>query len=123
MMWPMLLLVAACGAWHGGVTGHYLGEVESRGLKSIDTWIEETPAGLSGSYVLHEETREVTGTLEPLGDEDCNVGLFRWTDLYGTGIARLRFHPAAHCFEGSWGLDHPDPLLTWHSCTQSRVTS
>jgi hypothetical protein len=122
-MLPALLLAAACGAWHGEATGHYVGEVESRGPKAIDTWIEETQAGLSGSYVLHEEARDVTGTLEPLGDEDCDVALFRWTDVYGTGVARLHFHPAAHCFEGTWGLEHTDPVLTWRSCTQSRVTS
>ena len=122
-MWPMLLLAAACGAWHGEATGHYLGEVESRGPKAIDTWIEETDGGLAGSYVLHEESRDVPGTLEPLGDEGCDVALFRWTDLYGNGLARLRFYPTAHCFEGSWGVEQTDPRLIWRSCTRSRVTS
>jgi hypothetical protein len=122
-MLAALVLAAACAGWHGDVAGHYLGQVESRGPKAIDTWIEDTPQGLAGSYVLHESEREVTGTLEPLGDEDCDVALFKWTDLYGTGVARLRFHPDAHCFEGSWGLEHPDPVLTWRSCTRSRVTS
>ena len=122
-MLPALLLAAACGAWHADATGHYLGEVESRGPKAIDTWIEETEAGLAGSYVLHEETRDVPGTLEPLGDEACEVALFRWNDLYGTGLVRLRFHPAANCFEGTWGLEQTDPRLIWRSCTRSRVTS
>ena len=54
-------------------------------IKAIDTWLSETPTGLAGTYVLHEPTREVTGTLEAIGDEDCDVALFGWTDLYGTG--------------------------------------
>jgi hypothetical protein len=123
-MLPALLIAAACAAWHGGAAGHYLGEVQSQGPKTIDTWLEETPDGLAGSYVLHEPGREVQGTLEALGDDaDCHVALFRWSDLYGTGIARLRFYPAQHCFEGSWGRETVNPALTWRSCTQTRVTS
>ena len=122
-MLAALLLAASCASWHGQVVGHYRGEVESQGPKAIDTWLEETQAGLAGTYVLHEPTREVTGTLEALGDDDCNVALFRWTDLYGTGIARLRFDPTRHCFEGSWGRAQVNPQLTWRSCTESPVTS
>ena len=118
-----LALAAACAGWHPAAAGHYLGEVQSQGPKIIDTWLEDTGAGLAGTYILHEPTRDVPGTLEALGDDDCNVALFRWTDLYGTGIARLRFHPAAHCFEGSWGKESLNPELTWHSCTQTPVTS
>jgi len=116
-------LAAACAAWHGPAAGHYLGEVQSQGPKAIDTWLEETPAGLAGTYVLHEPTREVNGTLQALGDEDCEVALFKWTDVYGTGIARLRFYPRAHCFEGSWGREAVNPQLTWHSCIQTRAIS
>ena len=122
-MLAALALAAACAGWHAGVTGDYLGTVESQGPKAIDTAIIETPSGLAGSYVLHEPTREVPGTLEALGDEDCNVALFRWTDVYGTGIARLRFYPGAHCFEGSWGREQLNPVLTWKSCTRTPVTS
>ena len=122
-MLPALLLVAACAGWHGAAAGHYNGEVESQGKKAIDTWLEETTKGLSGTYVLHEPTREVTGTLEPLGDEDCGVAVFRWTDLYGTGIARLHFFPAEHCFEGTWGGEQVNPLLTWRSCTHTQDVS
>lgn len=123
MIGPVLVLVAACGAWHGAAAGSYGGEVESRGMKSIDTWLEETPAGLSGRYVLHEESRDVTGTLDPLGDDGCEVAEFRWTDLYGSGIVRLKFNPATHCFEGTWGTAQPQPSLIWRSCTRPRVTS
>ena len=122
-MLPALLLAAACAGWHADVVGPYQGTVESLGAKSIDTVIEDTPAGLAGSYVLHEQTRDVPGTLEPIGDDGCDVALFRWRDLYGTGIARMKFYPAAHCFEGSWGLEQPDPALTWTSCIRNRVTS
>ena len=132
-MLAALVLAAACAGWHGAVVGQYRGEVESfaldtqgrpdRTLKAIDTVVEETQAGLAGSYTLHEPTRDVTGTLEPIGDEDCNVALFKWTDLYGTGLARLRFFPDAHCFEGSWGVSEVNPKLVWRSCTQTRVTS
>ena len=122
-MLPALLLAAACAGWHGVVAGHYRGEVESQGTKSVDTWIEETPAGLAGSYVLHERSRDVVGTLEALGEEGCNVGLFRWTDIYGAGVARLRFDPARRCFEGSWGRERVNPQLVWRSCGRSRVTS
>jgi hypothetical protein len=122
-MLPVLLLVAACAGWHAEATGHYLGEVESQGPKAIDTWLEETPGGLAGGYTLHEPERDVAGTLEALGDEDCDVALFRWTDLYGTGIARLRFYPAQHCFEGTWGKETLNPVLTWRSCTRNRMTS
>ncbi len=122
-MFAALLLAATCATWHGDVAGHYSGEVESMGPKAIDTWLEETTAGLAGTYILHEPTREVTGTLQALGDADCEVGLFRWTDLYGTGLARLRFYPAQHCFEGSWGQEQVSPQLTWRSCIETRVTS
>ena len=122
-MLPALLLAAACAGWHANVAGHYLGEVESDGRKAIDTWVEETEAGLAGHYVLHEPTREVTGTLEALGDAECDVALFRWEDVYGTGIARLRFYPARHCFEGSWGREQVLPRLIWRSCTETPVTS
>ena len=122
-MLPALLLAAACAGWHGQAIGHYRGEVESQGPKAIDTWLVETPTGLAGTYILHEPTREVTGTLEALGDADCDVALFRWTDLYGTGIARLRFYPTRHCFEGSWGRAELNPQLTWRSCTEAPVTS
>ncbi len=122
-MLPALLLAAACAGWHGAAPGHYVGEVESQGPKAIDTWLEDTPAGLAGTYVLHEPTRDVPGTLEALGDEDCDVALFRWTDLYGSGTARLRFYPSRHCFEGSWGREQLNPLLTWRSCTEAGVTS
>lgn len=122
-MLAALLLVASCVGWHGNAAGHYSGEVESMGPKAIDTWLEETPNGLAGTYVLHEPTREVTGTLQALGDADCEVALFRWTDLYGTGVVRLRFYPAQHCFEGSWGAEQISPQLPWRSCTTTLVTS
>ena len=122
-MLPALLLAAACAGWQADAAGTYQGTVESRGEKAIDTTIEDGPGGLSGSYVLHEETRDVVGTLQALADEGCGVALFRWTDLYGTGFARLHFYPVAHCFEGSWGVDQIEPTLTWRSCTRSRVTS
>ncbi|GAC1344444.1 MAG: hypothetical protein NVSMB18_22040 [Acetobacteraceae bacterium] len=122
-MLAALVLAATCSAWHGLAAGHYVGEVQSEGPKVIDTWLEATPAGLAGTYVLHEPGREVPGILEALGDEACEVALFRWTDLYGTGVARLHFYPAQHCFEGSWGRAQPSPTLTWHSCTQTPVTS
>ena len=122
-MLAAVVLAAACAGWHPAAAGHYSGEVESQGRKAIDTWLEETPQGLAGTYTLHEPTREVTGTLEAIGDEDCDVALFKWTDLYGTGVARLRFYPDAHCFEGSWGVTALNPKLVWHSCTQTRITS
>ena len=103
--------------------GSISGEVESRGPKAIDTWIEETSAGLAGHYVLHEPDRDVIGTLAPIGDESCDVALFRWTDLYGTGIARLHFLPDRRCFEGNWGREQPIAELPWHSCAEGRVTS
>jgi hypothetical protein len=119
-----LLLAAACADWHGQVAGHYLGQVESQGPKPVDTWIETAPGGaLGGSYTLHEERRDVTGTLDYLGDDGCDTALFRWTDLYGTGIARLRFHPERRCFEGAWGLDVVKDGLYWRSCAQAAVTS
>ena len=65
----------------------------------------------------------MTGTLEALGDDGCGVALFRWTDLYGTGIARLQFHLAERCFEGSWGRETLNPALIWRSCTEAAVTS
>ncbi len=122
-MLPALLLAAACAGWHADAVGTYEGTVESRGPKAIDTTIEDGPTGLSGSYLLHEPTRDVAGTLEPLGDEGCDVALFRWTDVYGTGVARLHFSPGYHCFEGAWGAEQTDPALTWRSCTRNRVTS
>jgi len=123
-MLAAVLLVAACADWHGAVAGHYLGTVESAGPKAVDTWIEPAPdGGLAGSYVLHEPERDVQGRLEWLGDDGCDAGLFRWTDLYGTGIARLRFHPAQRCFEGEWGLDRLSAGLYWRSCAQAAVTS
>ena len=119
-----LALAAACAAWHPQVTGHYLGTVESLGERAIDTWIALTPEGrLQGHYVLHEPSRDVTGTLDAVGDEGCDTAVFRWTDVYGTGLARLRFYPDRHCFEGAWGRETINPALTWRSCTQERVTS
>ncbi len=122
-MFPALLLVAACASWHGGVTGFYRGEVESVGPKAIDTWIEDSADGLHGRYVLHEPDRDVTGTLEPIGDEGCDVALFQWTDVYGTGVARLHFMSDRHCFEGNWGREVPLGQLPWRSCAEGRVTS
>ena len=123
MLAALLLAASTCAGWHADVVGSYLGEVESRGPKAIDTVITETATGLAGTYVLHEETRDVTGTLEPLGDAGCEVALFKWTDIYGTGVARLRFHPAQRCFEGSWGLEEPRADLPWRSCVRTRMTS
>ena len=123
-MLAALVVAASCAAWHGQATGHYLGEVQSAGPKAIDTWITEGPSGaLSGTYVLHEPDRDVRGTLDPLGDDGCDAALFRWTDVYGAGVARLRFFPQAHCFEGEWGLGQPQPQLTWRSCARTPVTS
>ncbi len=122
-MLPALILAAACAGWHADAVGDYRGEVESRGPKAIDTVIVESADGLSGRYVLHEETRDVAGTLTPLGDEGCDVALFRWTDVYGTGVARLRFYPSRHCFEGSWGVEQVSSDLPWRSCSRGRVTS
>ena len=73
------------------------------GPKAIDTWIEDGKDGLQGHYVLHEPDRDVTGTLEPVGDATCDVAVFQWTDIYGTGIARLHFFTDRHCFEGIGG--------------------
>ena len=122
-MLAALALAASCGAWHAGVTGHYFGQVESQGPKAIDTWITEREGGLSGSYVLHEPDRDVPGTLEALGDAGCDTALFRWTDVYGTGVARLRFLPTQRCFEGAWGAAQVSPALIWHSCARTPVTS
>ncbi len=120
-----LVLAASCAAWHPAVVGHYPGTVVSSGQEQpVDTWIELTPDGrLQGRYVLHEPTRDVPGTLAPVGDEGCNAALFQWTDLYGSGVTRLRFHPEAKCFDGSWGVVATNPTLFWHACTQDRVTS
>jgi hypothetical protein len=119
-----MLAAAACAEWHGQAVGHYLGTVESQGPKAVDTWIEMAPGGeLTGSYLLHEPTRDVKGRLEWLGDDGCGAGLFRWTDLYGTGIARLQFRLAQRCFEGEWGLDRLKEGLYWRSCAQAAVTS
>ena len=122
-MLPALFLAAACAGWHADAAGFYRGEVESIGPKAIDTWIEDSPAGLHGRYVLHEPGHDVAGTLEALGDETCDVGLFQWTDIYGTGVARLRFFPDRHCFEGNWGGDEPLAQLPWRSCVEGKVTS
>ena len=122
-MLPALLLVAACASSHHSVAGFYRGEVESVGPKAIDTWIEESADGLRGRYVLHEPERDVTGTLETIGDEACDTALFQWTDLYGTGVARLRFFQYRHCFEGNWGREMPLGQLPWRSCAEGRVTS
>lgn len=118
------LLVAGCAAWHPAAVGHYTGTVESIGLKPIETWIEQEPDGrLAGRYVLHESERDVAGTLDAVGDEGCDTAVFRWTDLYGTGLARLQFYPERRCFEGAWGREEIVPRLVWYSCTQARVTS
>ena len=125
MLAALLLAGAtACASWHGQVVGHYLGQVVSQGPKAIDTWITAAPGDtLSGSYVLHEPKRDVHGTLDYLGDDGCDAALFRWTDLYGTGIARLQFHLEQRCFEGEWGLDQLNAGLYWRSCAQAAVTS
>ena len=121
---PAVVLAAACAGWHPQVTGAYPGLVESDGIKRIDTWIELAPDGrLQGRYTLHEPTRDVQGVLAPVGDEDCDVALFRWTDVYGTGMVRLRFDPDRHCFEGAWGQATVNPALVWNACTRERVTS
>ena len=118
------LLVAACTAWHPAATGFYPGIVWSEGEKSIDTWIEEAPDGrLKGHYILHEPSRDVEGTLTPLSDESCNTAVFRWNDLYGSGLTRLTFDPARHCFDGAWGRLTINPSLIWHACLRERVTS
>ena len=118
------LLVAACTAWHPAATGFYPGIVWSEGEKPIDTWIEEAPDGrLQGRYTLHEPGRDVQGTLDPLGDESCNTAIFRWTDLYGSGLTRLTFDLARHCFDGAWGRLTINPTLIWHACLRERVTS
>ena len=122
-MLPALFLVAACAGWHADAIGFYRGEVESIGPKAIDTWIEDSPTGLRGRYVLHERDHDVSGTLEALGDESCDVGLFQWTDIDGTGVARLRFFPDRHCFEGNWGREEPLAQLPWRSCVEGKVTS
>ena len=123
-MLPAVVLAAACAAWHPAVVGFYPGTVESVGQKPIDTWITETPEGqLQGHYVLHEPDRDVTGTLDAVGDDGCEVAVFRWTDVYGTGLARLHFFPERRCFEGAWGRLVINPTLTWHACTRERVTS
>ena len=117
-------LVAGCPDWHEAVVGHYLGQVESDGPKAVDTMLTLTAKGtLVGRYVLHERTRDVYGTLAFVADEGCDVALFRWTDLYGTGIARLHFHPRRHCFDGAWGITTLNPALIWRSCAQGAVTS
>ena len=123
-MLAALTLAAACATWHPGVAGFYPGVVESMGEKAIDTWIEEGPDGrLFGRYVLHEPTRDVPGTLEPVGDLGCETALFQWSDLYGTGLTRMQFYPARHCFEGAWGRETINPTLVWHACFRERVTS
>ena len=76
-----------------------------------------------GHYVLHEPTRDVAGMLDPVHDDGCDAAVFRWSDLYGTGVARLQFFPDRHCFEGAWTLGDRNPTLDWQSCTRERVTS
>ena len=124
-MFAGVLLVAACAAWHPLASGYYDGTVSSSGLEQrIETWIEQAPDGrLQGRYVLHEPTRDVPGTLAPVGDDGCGTAVFRWTDLYGTGLSRLQFFPEQHCFDGYWGVQALDPSLFWHACTRERVTS
>ncbi len=123
-MLAAVVLAAACSAWHPAASGFFPGIVESVGPKPIDTWIEEGADGrLQGRYLLHEPGRDVPGTLDPLGDETCGVAIFRWSDLYGSGLARLEFDVARHCFEGAWGHLTIQPTLVWHACARERVTS
>ena len=111
------LLVAACTAWHGSVIGHYINKVSSDGAQGAETWITETPEGLAGRYVLHEDGRDVPGTLIPMGDvQDCSTALFRWQDTYGEGWLKLHFFVAEHCFEGYWGVLRLDQNLIYTSC-------
>ena len=103
-MLSALVLIAGCAAWHPQAEGYYPGTVMSAGEKAIDTWIEQGADGrLRGRYVLHEPTRDVEGTLDAVGDDGCEVALFRWTDVYGTGVARLRFFSGAAVFRGGLG--------------------
>lgn len=123
-MGPALAIALACAAWYPAATGYYPGTVESDGMKPIETWIEQAPDGrLQGRYTLHEPTRQVQGTLDPVGDDGCEVAVFRWTDIYGTGLARLRFDTGRHCFEGAWGRETILPQLVWHACTRERPIS
>jgi hypothetical protein len=123
-MLATLALTLACAAWHPQATGFYPGVAESDGLKPIDTWIEETQDGrLRGHYIIHEPGRDVSGTLDPVGDDGCNVAVFRWSDVYGEGLARLVFTPERHCFAGAWGHAVVNPALIWHACVRERVTS
>ena len=124
-MLPALALTAACAAWEPAVAGYYEGVVESRGEKRIETWLSVTPEGrLQGHYVLHEAERVVRGTLEPVAAAvPCETAVFQWTDVYGTGVAQLRFFPERHCFEGAWGMGAVRDDLAWRSCTRERVTS
>ena len=122
---PALLVAASCAAgWHDAATGYYDGWAQSTNLMSVETWIEAAPDGrLSGRYILHEAGRDVPGTLEPAADGACNEAWFRWTDLYGTGTARLQFHPDRHCFEGVWGTGMTVPTLPWTTCNKPAATS
>ena len=126
-MLAALAIAAGCGAWQPQVTGYYEGTVESRGEKRIETWIDITPEGrLQGHYILHEPTRKVHGTLDAVNGSasmPCETTIFTWTDLYGTGLARLRFHPERRCFDGAWGTQAIRAELTWQSCIRDRVTS
>jgi hypothetical protein len=120
----LLLAAASCADWHARAVGHYLGQVESQGPKAVDTWLEAAPGGaLTGTYLLHEPKRDVQGSLDYLSDDGCGAALFQWHDLYGTGIARLRFDLERRCFEGEWGQDQLRAGLYWRSCAQAAVTS
>ena len=123
-MLPAVLVAAACAAWHPAAAGFYPGVVESAGPKRIDTWITVDPDDrLSGRYVLHEPGRDVPGTLEAVGDDGCEAAVFRWSDLYGSGLVRLQFLPGEHCFHGAWGGVLVNPALAWNTCFRAPVTS
>ncbi len=118
------LLAASCAAWHADVVGHYTNQVVSIGAFGAETWIEETAEGLAGHYVIHEDGRDVAGTLAPMGDTpDCATALFRWQDMYGEGWLKLHFFSTQHCFEGYWGQERLDPALTYTSCVRTPATS
>ena len=107
------------------MTGAYSGSVVNSGQEqAFDATFELAEDGrLRGRYVLHEPGRDVPGTLTTMVDEDCETTMFRWTDVYGSGVARLTFYPKQHCFDGHWGVTAPEPHLFWRACARSRVTS
>lgn len=90
--------------WLPQAEGTYAGEIWNDGsaIASETTFTLNEDGAITGSYVMHEPDKDVSGTISDCQLVDTLTLQCTWDDVYDTGDLRVTFAEDFSQFDGYW---------------------